>query len=306
MVRADILGLKGEFLGDVTRVIAGLYRDDYPELAESESDIVKLLMVEEQQFRRTLKAGLKFLLNYINLNKTKDKQGRIIVPGDVVFEAFDTHGYPPDLTTELISDGSIGGEDLKGTNQLSVAVLADDWQETYRHLMNEQKERSRTATAGQFKGGLAEHNETTTKYHTATHLMYRALRNVLGDHVVQRGSNITNERLRFDFSHHAKMTPEEIKAVEGMVNEAIAKDYPVTWEEMKTTDAFEIGALGAFGDKYGDSVKVYTVGDKAGDWYSKEICGGPHVEHTGEIGKFRIKKEESSSAGVRRIKAVIE
>ena len=136
--------------------------------------------------------------------------------------------------------------------------------------------------------------------------MYKALRNVLGDHVVQRGSNITNERLRFDFSHGDKMTPEQIAKVETIVNEVIQKDMPVAYKEMSKDDAFGVGALGAFGEKYPDTVKVYTVGNPDGDYYSKEICGGPHVKHTGLIGKFKIVKEESSSAGVRRIKAVVE
>jgi alanyl-tRNA synthetase len=278
------LGLSDNFLGDITKLIAGLYRDDYPEIAEHEDMIIRTLMQEEKQFRQTLERGLREFEKLTSESKQLD--------GNAIFVLSDTYGFPHELSLEEA--------------QVRNIELADNWKGEFDSLLAEQKERSRTATAGQFKGGLAEHNETTTKYHTATHLMYRALRNVLGDHVVQRGSNITNERMRFDFSHHAKMTPEEIKAVEEMVNDAIAKDYPVTWEEMNTADAFEVGALGAFGDKYGDSVKVYTVGAKDGDWYSKEICGGPHVEHTGEIGKFKIKKEESSSAGVRRIKAVIE
>lgn len=278
------LGLSDNFLGDITKLIAGLYRDDYPEIAKHEEDIIRTLMQEEKQFRHTLERGLK------EFEKLTSESGSL--DGNAIFVLSDTYGFPHELSLEEAEVRNI--------------KLSENWKAEFDALLAEQKERSRTATAGQFKGGLAEHNETTTKYHTATHLMYRALRNVLGDHVVQRGSNITNERMRFDFSHHAKMTPEEIKAVEDMVNDAIAKDYSVTWEEMNTTDAFEVGALGAFGDKYGDSVKVYTVGAKDGDWYSKEICGGPHVEHTGEIGKFKIKKEESSSAGVRRIKAVIE
>ncbi len=279
-----VLGLSDDFLGDITHVIAGLYKHDFPEIAEREGDIVRTLMQEEKQFRHTLERGLREFEKLTAESKN--------LSGKIIFELSDTYGFPSELSVEEAEVRNI--------------PLDTNWQDEFAKLMAEQKERSRTATAGQFKGGLAEHNETTTKYHTATHLMYRALRNVLGDHVVQRGSNITNERLRFDFSHHAKMTPEEIKAVEDIVNDAIAKDYPVSWEEMPTKRAFELGALGAFGDKYGDSVKVYTVGNKDGDWYSKEICGGPHVEHTGEIGKFKITKEESSSAGVRRIKAVIE
>jgi alanyl-tRNA synthetase len=157
-----------------------------------------------------------------------------------------------------------------------------------------------------FKGGLADQSEATTKLHTATHLLYKALRLVLGDHVVQRGSNVTADRLRFDFSHPAKMTPEERDQVQTIVNEAIETDWPMSFRELPVDEAFAEGALGAFGDKYGETVKVYTAGDSAGEWYSKEICGGPHVEHTGALGKFRIVKEESSSAGVRRIRAVVE
>jgi alanyl-tRNA synthetase len=157
-----------------------------------------------------------------------------------------------------------------------------------------------------FKGGLADQSEQTTRLHTATHLMYESLKRVLGDHVVQRGSNITPDRLRFDFSHPQKMTDEEKKLVEEMVNKQINADLKVEWKEYPTDEAFKMGASGAFGDKYGDTVKVYTVGNPGEKPFSIEICGGPHVEHTGEIGHFKIKKEESSSAGVRRIKAVIE
>ncbi len=157
---------------------------------------------------------------------------------------------------------------------------------------------------------MPDHCDISIKYHTATHLGYTGLRLVLGDHVIQRGSNITPERLRFDFSHDEKMTPEQIKQVEDIVNENIAKDWPMGFREIPTEQAFKEGALGAFGDKYGDTVKVYTAGDPDGEWFSKEICGGPHVTRTGELGeggkRYKIKKEESSSAGVRRIKAVLE
>jgi alanyl-tRNA synthetase len=176
--------------------------------------------------------------------------------------------------------------------------------------MELQKERSRSATKGEFKGGLADQSAITTKYHTATHLMHRALKNVLGDHVVQRGSNITAERLRFDFSHGEKMTPEQIHRVEEIVNEQIAKDLPVSWKEENARQALDSGVAGAFGDRYGEMVKVYTIGDPDGEYFSREICGGPHVEHTGQLAEggkqFKIVKEESSSAGVRRIKAVLQ
>jgi alanyl-tRNA synthetase len=175
--------------------------------------------------------------------------------------------------------------------------------------MEEQKKRSQTAGAGVFKGGLADHSEQVVKYHTTTHLMYQALKNVLGDHVVQRGSNITAERTRFDFSHPQKVTPEEIKKVEDIVNEKIAEDLPVTWKERDTKEALGEGVSGAFGDKYGETVKVYTIGDPSHP-FSQEICGGPHIDHTGQIGeggkRFKIVKEEASSAGVRRIKAILQ
>jgi len=157
-----------------------------------------------------------------------------------------------------------------------------------------------------FKGGLADQSEVTTRLHTATQLLHQALRLVLGDHVVQRGSNITTERLRFDFSHPTKVTPEEIGKVEAIVNENIGRDWPMVVAEMTPDAAFANGALGAFGDKYGAIVTVYTAGDPDAGWYSKEICDGPHVAHTGELGRFKITKEESSSAGVRRIRARLE
>ena len=279
-----VIGITNDLLKTIAPKVIELYSDPYGELAEHAKTTLEVLDREEKIFRQTLARGLKEMEKMVGEERRLD--------GAMAFKLYDTFGFPYELS-------------LEEATRLGLSIETN-LEAQFKKLMAEQKERSRSATAGQFKGGLADHSEIATRYHTATHLMYRALRNVLGDHVVQRGSNITNERLRFDFSHHAKMTPEEIKAVEDTVNKAIAEDYPISWEEMNTDDAFAIGALGAFGDKYGESVKVYTVGDKDGDWYSKEICGGPHVEHTGEIGIFKIKKEESSSAGVRRIKAVIE
>jgi alanyl-tRNA synthetase len=215
--------------------------------------------------------------------------------GEIIFKLYDTYGFPVELTKEEAITQNV--------------EVVDDASEEFERLMAEQKARSQTAAKGTFKGGLADHSEVTTKYHTATHLMYRALRIVLGDHVIQRGSNITSERLRFDFSHDQKVTPEQIAQVEKIVNEQIEKDWPMGWREENTKQALAAGVMGAFGDKYGDAVKVYTVGDPDGENYSREICGGPHVEHTGTLadgGKhFKITKEEASSAGVRRIKAVL-
>jgi len=298
--QALALGLQDDFFEQVVPIITKLYRDDFPEFAEREDDVIKVLMAEETQFRKTLDKGLKEFDFIARIGVGEGEPGKIkyksVIYGKEAFKLFDTYGFPLELTVE-----EAHSRDIK---------LSDDFYKQYEYEMYIQKERSRTATVGQFKGGLADHSDTTVKYHTATHLMYKALRIVLGDHVVQRGSNITPERLRFDFSHGAKMTPEQLAKVEQLVNDNIAKDWPMGFREIPTEQAFAEGALGAFGDKYGDAVKVYTAGDPDGEWYSKEICGGPHVEHTGLLSaggkKFKIKKEESSSSGVRRIKAVLE
>lgn len=291
------LGIEKELTTTIAQVVINEYKGEYPEFHNNQKMIMEVLETEEKLFRKTLERGIhEFNKRTSELDFSKRPPvptgKRIELTGKLIFTLFDTYGFPAELSIEEAQK-----EDVK---------IEKDWQVSFDKLMSEQKDRSRTATAGQFKGGLAEHTETTTRYHTATHLMYRALRSVLGDHVMQRGSNITNERMRFDFSHHEKMTPEQIKQVEDMVNDVIKKDMPVSFKEMGKDDAFGIGALGAFGEKYPDTVKVYTVGDPNGDYYSKEICGGPHVKKTGEIGKFKILKEESSSAGVRRIKAIIE
>jgi alanyl-tRNA synthetase len=280
------IGLGSDFMGQVVPVIIEIYREDFPEVGASEESIIHTLVREERQFRETLKSGIREFAKLAGVKLT----------GATIFTLFDTYGFPPELSVE----------EAKG-KKLNIDA---HWKKDFDKLLLAQKERSRTATVGQFKGGLADHSEISTKYHTATHLMYKALRLVLGDHVVQRGSNITPERLRFDFSYPEKMTGEQIAQVEKLVNDNISKDWPMGFREIPTTQAFKEGALGAFGDKYGDTVKVYTAGDPMGEWYSKEICGGPHVTNTGALSedgkKFKIKKEESSSAGIRRIKAVLE
>jgi alanyl-tRNA synthetase len=287
LVKAHDLGLKDNFVDKIIPTIADLYRDAFPEVDEHEQEVVKVLVAEEQQFRRTLASGMHQLQRLT--------KAQLSLTGIDIFRLYDTYGFPVELIHEEAKKQGI--------------EIHKNWESEYNARMNMQKDRSRTATAGQFKGGLADHSEMSTKYHTATHLMYKALRIVLGDHVIQRGSNITPERLRFDFSHPEKMIPEQIKRVEDIVNEQIAKDWPMGFREEKTADVLG-KVLGAFGDRYGDMVKIYTVGDPDGDNYSREICGGPHVTHTGVLAeggkKFKIKKEESSSAGVRRIKAVLE
>jgi alanyl-tRNA synthetase len=286
ILKAFELGIEQNFLEEVTPVIIDLYHKDYPEVAERRQMVIDVLVREEKVFRQTLRQGVREFQHLI-----KDAPS---VTGEMIFKLYDTYGFPVELTLEEAFHWS--------------KPVDETWRHDFDHLMAEQRVRSQTASKGTFKGGLADHSEITTKYHTATHLMYRALNNILGNHVMQRGSNITAERTRFDFTHPEKMTPDQITAVEAMVNEQIKKDWPVSWREEKTKEVLG-KVLGAFGDRYGDTVKVYTIGDPDGEHYSREICGGPHVDHTGQIGEggktFKILKEESSSAGVRRIKAAL-
>lgn len=281
------LGVEQNFLEQVVPVIADMYHADYPEVAENRDKIIEVMVKEEKVFRQTLRKGIAEL--------QKLAGGK--VSGADVFKLYDTYGFPVELSTEEAFKQGID--------------LTDDWQQEFDVQMAEQRARSQTAAKGAFKGGLGGQSEIHKKYHTATHLMYQALRTVLGDHVIQHGSNITEERLRFDFSHPDKLTPEQIKAVEDIVNEQIQKDLKVSFQEYPTKVARgEMGALGAFGDRYGETVKVYKmIADGADKPFSFEICGGPHVDHTmqlAEDGKqFKILKEESSSAGIRRIKAVL-
>lgn len=280
------LGIEQELCEQIVPVITDLYKPDYPEVAEREQEVIDILIREEKAFRQTLRKGIK------EFNKLAEAKPELT--GEDIFKLYDTYGFPVELAVEEAFHWS--------------KPLENNWRTSFDAAMRQQRQRSRTATKGEFKGGLADHSEITTKYHTATHLMYRALRNVLGDHVIQRGSNITGERLRFDFSHSEKVTPEQIAEVERIVNEQIQKDWPMSWREEKTSDVLG-KVLGAFGDRYGETVKVYTVGDPDGENYSREICGGPHVHHTGQLAEggktFKILKEESSSAGVRRIKAAL-
>ena len=280
------LGIEQNFLEQIVPVIADQYHEDYPEVARRRNEVISVLTKEEKVFRQTLRKGIHML----------NKLAKDGLTGDEVFALYDTYGFPVELSLEEAYKQNI--------------KVDDNWQKQFDAKMAEQRERSQTAAKGTFKGGLGGHTDMHKKYHTATHLMYKALRMVLGDHVIQRGSNITEERLRFDFSHPEKVTPEQIAEVEKIVNEQVEKDLPMGWQEMNTKKALADGVLGAFGDKYGETVKVYTAGDPDGEWFSKEICGGPHVDHTGELGehgkKFKITKEEASSAGIRRIKAVLQ
>lgn len=281
------LGIEQDLCERVVPIVTELYAPDFPEVAERQQAVLEAFIREEKIFRQTLRAGVR---EFEKLSSAKKS-----LAGSDVFKLYDTYGFPVELSLE---------EAFRQSVEVSVK-----WRQEFDSLMEEQRRRSQTASAGVFKGGLADHSEQVVKYHTTTHLMYQALKNVLGDHVVQRGSNITAERTRFDFSHPEKVTREQLDEVEKIVNEKISQDLPVTWQEENTKEAFAKGASGAFGDKYGETVKVYMIGNPDSP-FSREICGGPHVEHTGVIGeggkKFKIVKEEASSAGVRRIKAILQ
>ena len=255
-------------------------KEMYPELEEHKETIMQVIEEEQNKFMRTLSHGEREFEKVIT---NLENKGSSIIDGAILFKLYETYGFPPEVTSDLAKEKGFT-VDMAGFDK----------------LFAEHQQKSRQGSEQKFKGGLAEQNEITTAYHTATHLLHKALKVVLGDHVRQNGSNITTERLRFDFNHPQKMTKEEIQQVEDLVNEKIKEDLPVTCEEMTLEEAKASGATGLFENKYGDRVKVYTIGD-----FSKEICGGPHVTHTGELGTFKIKKEESSGSGVRRIKAIL-
>lgn len=282
------LGIEQNFLQEIVPVIASLYEDDYPEVKENRDKVIDILAREEKIFRQTLRKGIHEFSKLTSNGLT----------GEEIFKLYDTYGFPVELSVEEAFKQNI--------------ELDKDWQRQFDLKMAEQRAMSQTASKGTFKGGLGGQTLQHKKYHTATHLMYQALRDVLGPHVIQRGSNITEERLRFDFSHSEKVSPEQLKQVEEIVNEQISKDLKVTWAEYPTGEATgPLGALGQFGDRYGDTVKVYKmIADGADKPFSFEICGGPHVDHTLQLfengKKFKIVKEEASSAGIRRIKAVLQ
>ncbi|NOY09020.1 MAG: alanine--tRNA ligase [Spirochaetes bacterium] len=261
--------------------VIDIYKDTYPVLLEKQNFITDEVETESGRFLYALKKGEhEFEKMLPNLLKNPEK----IIPGRLAFKLYDTYGFPVEIT-----------EEIAGEHGLSVDRAE------FEGAFKKHQELSKKGAEKTFKGGLADNTEIVTRLHTATHLLHKALRVVLGDHVAQQGSNITGERLRFDFSHPEKMTPEQIKEVEDIVNEQIKRDLPVTFEMMSIEEAKKSGAVALFSEKYGENVKVYSIGD-----FSKEVCGGPHVQHTGELGRFKIVKEQSSSAGVRRIRAILE
>ncbi|MEK7516365.1 MAG: alanine--tRNA ligase [Patescibacteria group bacterium] len=286
IVQAALLGITKPFTPALGEVVIVEYGGFYGELRKGREKILAEVAAEEEKFRLTLERGMKLV--------TRLAERGSAVSGDEAFELYATYGFPIELTRELLAVRTGGKVRIQ--------------EQGFAREFAKHQEISRAGSAAKFAGGLADHSQETVRGHTATHLLHQALRIVLGSHVEQKGSNITHERLRFDFSHSQKMTPEEIKAVETLVAEQIRKDLPVTSQVLTVSEAKSSGALGFFEDKYaqlGDKIKVYFVGDEKRGFFSKEICGGPHVEHTGDLGEFKIIKEEAVSAGVRRIKATV-
>jgi alanyl-tRNA synthetase len=275
------LGIEGAFLAFPAAAVIDNFSGPFPELEANRARVLEELSKEEEKFLETLVKGEhEFEKMLPNLLKNPQK----VMSGRLAFKLYDTYGFPIELTEELAGESGM-------------TVNRPEFDEAYK----KHQELSRAGSEQLFKGGLADQSEVSTRYHTATHLLQQALKLVLGDHVAQKGSNITAERVRFDFSHGAPLTKDELARVEAIVNEQIGRDLPVTMTLMKLEDAKASGATALFGEKYEETVKVYAIGD-----FSKEVCGGPHVERTGLLGKFRIQKEQSSSSGVRRIYGILE
>lgn len=278
------LGVQQNFLQELVPVIADMYASDFPEVAENREQIIAVLVKEEKAFRQTLRNGLKQMQKYA--------QGGLT--GEELFTLYDTYGFPVELSVE-----EAYRQDIK---------VSENWRTEFDDKMEEQRKRSRTARKGEFHGGLEGTDLIHLKYHTATHLLGQALRVVVNKDIQQHGSNITSERLRYDFNSD-KLTSEQKQAVEDLVNQWIDEDYPVNYKVYPTAEALSMDVIGAFGERYGDDVKVYRIGTPEKQ-ISFEVCGGPHVAHTGVLAeggkRFKITKEEASSAGIRRIKAVLQ
>jgi len=279
IIHGKLLGLAPGWLEKMVENYINFYKEAYPELEQNRRNILNVILEEENKFGKTLEAGLKEFRKYET------------VSGKDAFNLFQSFGIPWEITAEL-------------AKQAGKQIDKGEFEAEFKK--HQELSRAAGAEKGVFKGGLADHEPKTVRMHTATHLMQAALRQVLGSHVIQKGSNVNAERTRFDFPNPEKVTPEQLKQVEDLVNSWIFQDLTVKKETMTRDEAFKLGALGQFGEKYGDTVSIYTIMDPSGKVYSREFCGGPHVEHTGAIGKFRVLKEEAVSAGTRRIKATIE
>jgi alanyl-tRNA synthetase len=285
------LEIQENFCATIAESYIKVYADAYPDLTKNKESIVTNMQKEEEKFRKTLAEGLK-KFEELTMDKKKGSE----ISGKEIFDLYQSFGFPVEVSVELASD--------KG---FVIDKVAFNKEKTAH------QELSRAGAAKKFHGGLADHSEESIRGHTATHLLHAALRAVLGEHVQQKGSNITPDRIRFDFSHPAKLSEEEKKRVEDLVNAAVSNDYPVTWQEMTVEQAYKKNTIGFFPERYDDVVKVYTIGEpnrpmlasSNSPTFSQEICGGPHVKHTGMVGMFKITKEEALGAGLRRIKAVL-
>lgn len=276
-----VLVINGEFTREVASVSIEQFKTILPKLEEQKEYILKVLEEEERKFNKTLENGLK------ELEKTLTREG--VISGNKAFQLYETYGLPLEVIEEILEEKSLKIENREGFDK----------------AQQEHQEKSRTASAGLFKGGLADTSEMSTKYHTATHLLLAALIQVVGDHIYQKGSNITPERLRFDFPNESKLTDEQVKEVERLVNEKINEGLEISYEEMPKEKALELVPFAAFDEKYGNIVKVYYIGNKSNP-FSVEICFGPHVTNTKELGTFKITKQENVGSGIKRIKAVLE
>jgi alanyl-tRNA synthetase len=286
------MGIEQPVLSEIAKIVVEKFRNVYVSIRQNEAKIYDELVREEAKFGSTIKDGIKeFEKLLAGFKIAEEKTGKKVteISGEKAFRLYDTYGFPLEMTVEVARE--------KG---LMVDTAG------FKQKFEEHQAKSQTASAGMFKGGLADQSEVTTKFHTATHILLAGLRKVLGDHVYQAGSNITVERLRFDFTHGEKVTPEQLKSLEDFANTIISAPATMTMVEMKKEEARAMGVVGSFWEKYPEIVKVYTLTLPSGEVVSRELCGGPHVESTANMGTFKIQKEEASSAGVRRIKAVLQ
>ncbi len=282
IVQAHNIGVTKHFTTEIVKTVIEQYTDAYPAMTANKDSILEEMEREEKQFQRTLEKGTKEFEKLIS--RVPEHVRKKVISGKNAFNLYETYGFPLEITEELAIERGFE-VDKAGFDK----------------AMKKHQDMSRKGAEAKFKGGLADDSKATSALHTATHLLHKALRQVLGDHVGQKGSNITADRLRFDFNNDEKMTKEQVAEVESIVNEQIQRNLAVTCDEMTVEEAKAQGAIGLFGDRYDERVRVYSIGD-----FSKEICGGPHAECTSDLGEFKIKKEQSSSRGVRRIKAVLK
>ncbi len=279
VMRTSIKKIERDAIEKIVNIFSEKYLDIYPNISNQKLEIIETINTEAKKFEKSVEQGLKHFEKLVSKGS---------ISGKDAFDLYQSYGFPIEITLEIALEKNI-------------TVDTDG----YNKELEDHQAKSRAGSEQKFKGGLADNSEMVVKYHTATHLLHKALHIVLGEHATQKGSNITAERMRFDFCHGEKMTPEEIKKVEDLVNEAIQKDLKVWYEDLPYDEAKERGATGLFADKYGNVVRVYQIGEGE-QKFSIEMCGGPHVENTGVLRHFKIMKEEASSAGVRRIKAVLE